>query len=89
MYDMQIEDIGQLEQQQALNLFQFLECARREVEAEEVAVYVSSDWKTHQKVGKADERIHFIKELGGSFIRLTSGIFPDKQQVLRLAIDNV
>ncbi len=72
MYDMQIEDIDPLDRQQALNLFQFLECAKREVEAEEAAVYIASDRNTFEEVGEGNQRIQFIKELGGSFIRLTN-----------------
>ena len=70
MYDMQIEDIDPLERQQALNLFQFLDCAMREVEVQEAAVYTSLNDGINEDRGEADS-IQFIKELGGSFVRVT------------------
>ena len=70
MYDMQIEDINQLERQQALKLFHFLECAMRKVKVEEAAAYVSFDGATDQDHGE-EASTQFMKELGGSFVRVT------------------
>ena len=71
MYDMQVEDIDLSEQEQALDLLKFLLCIKREVEVTEVAAYLFFHYTGQRDSIAQEPSLRYIKELGGSFIRVT------------------
>ena len=71
MYDMQIEDIDLSEREQAIDLLRFLLCIKRKLEVREVAAYLFFHYTgQHEPIGQ-EASLRYVKELGGSFIRVT------------------
>ena len=68
---MQVEDIDLSEREQALDLLKFLLCIEREVEVTEVAAYLFFHYAGQQDPLGQEASLQYIKELGGSFIRVT------------------